>query len=1187
MRATSTTSQHPEEVRHACATLRDRLRAGEATRVEELLEIYPALAVSDEAVFELIHAEISARYELGERPTLDEWEARFPSLLSRRDVVDSLRSIFGTEMHTLADSPPPGLGVAAPSDRAQERRRLPKVANFQLIQEIGRGGMGVVYKARQTGLSRIVALKMILSGEHAGLKDRARLRNEAEAAARLLHPNVVQIYEIGEHEGLPFLAMEYVAGGTLLGMLRGMPQAFRWSARLTETLARAIHVAHRQNIIHRDLNPTNILMTPDGTPKISDFGLAKFLLEDAGVSQNGAMLGTPPYMAPEQVSGQPLGITARTDIYALGALLYEMLTGTAPFRGFTPMETVCQVMEADVVPPSRLRHGVPVDLETICLKCLEKDPARRYSTAEELADDLRRFQESQPVLARRTSRLRQAIQWSRRQPLAARLLALCSLLTIAVLSLAGGYFVTVESLRLQRVGAADQIEKGRIDNRVSDRKLEDKELHDQRLRYDLVLGQVKQAAEAGQVELAQELFGSLPEQNSPGFERSYLDRLVRAAVRRLEAHSSPVTSLATADGGGLLASGDRDGQVLAWDRVDGPPRPCRGRHEGPVDHLAAAVSRTHGAVIASTTERPDGAMDLKLWDATSGAQLQAFREERFHATGLTFSPDGGLLSVRGTTPTHPDGRCLLWRSSGKAWEPDRSNSEAPGLLQAFSPDGALIATGHPDGTVRLEGTRDRLALSLEQRPGGKVASLKFSRKGSQLAAGREDGSVTVWDLADRRVRSHRADHPGPADFVDFVDGDAGLVIRDGSRSLRLERLGDASIRRLAGGEWGVGAIARSADGTILAADCNRQRLAVWDLRSGDLLASYSTTSGPIGAFAFAPDDRSVIVTCSDSCMRDLRFRETGDRPEALAGHGAAANALAFSRGDRFLASGAADGTIKIWDGSTGRELGKLTGHDQSVTSLAFLTDDELVSAGLDGKVLRWKLRRVEGDHADIASTPGMLCPAGEPLFAVSVAPTSNPPLIAVGGSSGTIRIWDPDGSEMGRPLKGHLGPVRSIVFFASNILASASEDRRVYVWDVADPVPYLKTDPFTGSMRTVAYSEGRLLAASGDPRIVQIWELPALNEGPKLAGHPLPVRSIVFAPSGKVLATACDDGQIRLWDTETGMRLYSLKGHQGPINALAFSGDGATLASCDEAGRINLWRGDRPRSPGPQANPPR
>ena len=388
-----------------------------------------------------------------------------------------------------------------------------------------------------------------------------RLRNEAQAAAQLLHPNVVQIFEIGDHDGLPFLAMEFVAGGNLTRTLRAMPQAFRWSARLTETLARAIHVAHLRGIVHRDLNPSNILIAIDGTPKISDFGLAKFLVNDRGLSLNGVILGTPSYMAPEQVSGNGVTIGPVTDVYALGAILYEMLTGAAPFRGFTPMETLCQVMEAELVPPSRLRHGVPEELETVCLKCLDRDPTRRYASAEDLADDLRRYQENQPIRARRTSKYRQALQWSRRQPQAARLLGICFLLLFSLLGvvMAYSFYVTAQNRASEAYGSKLIKLQKTISIELGKLKLE--ATNAQRRTYDAQLFQVKHAIETGQIELAKEMFESVARENDPtaehaGFEMQYLNRLVDRASWLLKGHKSRVTCLAVSRREGMIASGD-------------------------------------------------------------------------------------------------------------------------------------------------------------------------------------------------------------------------------------------------------------------------------------------------------------------------------------------------------------------------------------------------------------------------------------------------------------------------------------------------------------------------------------------------------------------------------------------------------------------------------------------------------
>jgi uncharacterized protein (TIGR03067 family) len=297
----------------------------------------------------------------------------------------------------------------------------PRIGDYQVLDEIGRGGMGVVYKAEQLSLKRPVALKMILAGSHAGRDHLTRFRNEAEAVARLQHPNIVQIYQISEHEGKPYLALEYVDGGTLAGRLSAV--GYRQSAKpqetagLVECLARAVHHAHKRNIIHRDLKPGNVLLMADGTPKITDFGLAKQLQGDTPTTASGAatvtgaIMGTPSYMAPEQADGKKRVIGPAVDVYALGAILYELLTGQPPFKGDSPMSTAIKVVTEEPIPPHRLQPRVPRDLETICLKCLEKDPAKRYETAEALADDLRRFQQGEPISARRQGVIGRTARW--------------------------------------------------------------------------------------------------------------------------------------------------------------------------------------------------------------------------------------------------------------------------------------------------------------------------------------------------------------------------------------------------------------------------------------------------------------------------------------------------------------------------------------------------------------------------------------------------------------------------------------------------------------------------------------------------------------------------------------------------------------------------------------------------------
>ena len=311
---------------------------------------------------------------------------------------------------------------------------LPAVDGYEILEELGHGGMGVVYKAYQQRLSRLVALKMIRAGSLAKPEDLARFRIEAEAVAKQRHPNIIQIYDIGEVAGLPFVALELLEGGGLDKFLGGTPQPGEASAKLSATLARAIHAAHQAGVIHRDLKPSNIMFGADGTPRITDFGLAK-RLEEEGYTETGQVLGSPSYIPPEQAHGHAKAVGPAADVYALGAILYEMLTGRPPFKGTTPVETVMQVLNEDPVPPSHLQPQVARDLETICLKCLAKEPHKRYASALALAEDLDRYLGDKPIQARRTPLLERGLKWARRRPATSSLLAvLCLLLSITVIA---------------------------------------------------------------------------------------------------------------------------------------------------------------------------------------------------------------------------------------------------------------------------------------------------------------------------------------------------------------------------------------------------------------------------------------------------------------------------------------------------------------------------------------------------------------------------------------------------------------------------------------------------------------------------------------------------------------------------------------------------------------------------------
>jgi tetratricopeptide (TPR) repeat protein len=420
----------------------ERWQRGERVLAEAYLEREPQLGSDTEKILDLVYHEIVLREERGETPRLEEYLGRFPQL------TDQLRLHFEVHQALRSGAASAAGGMTVPPGPADIPPR-PTVPGYTILGLLGRGGMGVVYQARQESLHRLVALKMLLAGDHAERGDLARLRREAEAVAQLQHPNIVQVFDVGEHQGRPYLALELVGGGSLAQHLAGTPQPPRAAAELVETLARAMQHAHEQGIVHRDLKPANVLLVTGGlappgaddakppaapTPKITDFGLAKWLNAGASHPHSGAVVGTPSYMAPEQAANRPGQVGPAADVYALGAILYECLTGRPPFHGATLLETLEQVRSQEPVPPRLLQPKVPRDLDTICLKCLQKEARKRYASARELAEDLRRFLAGEPIKARPVGAWGQAVKWARRRPAAAALIAVSILGAAALLA---------------------------------------------------------------------------------------------------------------------------------------------------------------------------------------------------------------------------------------------------------------------------------------------------------------------------------------------------------------------------------------------------------------------------------------------------------------------------------------------------------------------------------------------------------------------------------------------------------------------------------------------------------------------------------------------------------------------------------------------------------------------------------
>jgi hypothetical protein len=612
------------------ADQRARWERGQPRPVEECLACHHALRTNPEAVLDLVYQEVVLREEAGERPQVEEYLHRFPGL------ADALRAQFAVHRAIEAGSAVPGLtwarttSLSLPPAEPVADAGLPHVAGYEVLGELGRGGMGVVYKARQVRLNRLIALKMIRPGSPVRPEQLARLRAEAEAAARFEHPHIVRIHDVGEQDGLPYICMEYVEGGGLDRLLAGKPLPPRPAAELAATLARAVHHAHGRGIIHCDLKPANILLVSDRgvrgegcegestrpspltthQPKIADFGLARRLDEDPGQTRSGSVAGSPSYMAPEQAEGRGCEVGPRTDVYALGAILYETLTGRPPFAAATVMETLEQVRSQEPVAPRRLCPTVPRDLETICLRCLRKQSARRYTDAEALADDLLRFLDGKPIRARPTPAWERAWMAARRRPTVATLIALVAL--IAALGFAG---------------VAWQWRRAEESGRVTRRHL-----------YAMQISQTQREWQGDNPARARQLLEAAHSEPSRGFEWAYLWKLCHGERLGFEGQSCVAyrpdgQRIAAAGKGGVVTIRDAAGQSLV-------------------------TLRGHTGEVAGLAYSPDGQRlatagwdcTVRIWDAATGVEEVRLGESAAPVLTVAWRPDGRQVAFAGEDP---------------------------------------------------------------------------------------------------------------------------------------------------------------------------------------------------------------------------------------------------------------------------------------------------------------------------------------------------------------------------------------------------------------------------------------------------------------------------------------------------------------------------------------------------------
>jgi eukaryotic-like serine/threonine-protein kinase len=1089
-------------------------------------------------------------------------------------LIDRVPQAF--DAATLPPAPPPSESATLPPAPADSL--LPEtvgpvhVPGYEVLRELGRGGMGVVYQARHLQLGRVVALKMVLAGGHASAADLSRFRTEAEAVARLQHPNIVQIFEVGEYGGLPFFSLEYCDGGNLDRKLSGTPLPPKEAASLARTLARAMQAAHEKGVVHRDLKPANVLLTADGEPKITDFGLAKRLDDASGQTQTGVILGTPSYMAPEQAAGRAREVGPAADVYALGAILYELLTGRPPFRAATPLDTILQVAIDEAVPPRQLQRTVPRDLETVCLKCLGKEPRKRYASAQALADDLGRFLEGRPVAARPVGRLELVGRWCRRNPVVAGLTATL-FLSLAAGAGVASWFAVQAAGEARRARADEQQVRDQADrlndqagvlrdqaDELRDRadKLRDESLSVRRNLYDAQMSRVQLTWEEGQPELIPPLLdGQRPEQTGGadlrGFEWHFWSHRRRPEVVNFNANLGQLEADAT-DGRRVAVAAAAAGvvwEVGAGRKVCGFTAPtARDRFSG--QELALSPD---GRFLAAGGEwqgqgQPKGAagpkdFSLHLWDAATGAALPPLEGHTGRVAALAFSDDGRLLasaSRDGTARTwdpaagkqlqafewpdkkpptggavafEPGGRRLVWAADGRVIFWDLATGAAalsyPADCRslAFSPDGRKLAVLSEVGIRVLDAAKGRETAALQGNCRG-VRSFTFSPDGKRIATAHFlEGRLRVWDAhTGEELVAVRA---GEGMHRVAFSADGRQLI--GVGQYRIHVWDAATDPGVCAAFRGSGLLAISADGTRLASVDLGDTVHVWDVPG-------------------RREERTIKGSHTNGTLASPALRAT------------------FSPDGRRLAVEYRDGQIQVWNVADGRTLFTLHTPEANPTLPGALKPRALRYSP-DGSQLLWAWCGLTGEceaGACDAETGAEVWHTTLPRGRRETGcPAISPDglLLAVSGADPLFHVNVV--TNNGNPLPGQdSSPVR---------VYSAQDGKLLFTADA--PADFLTFS-----------ADGRLLAGGhhGD-RTVIVRDAQSGRRVHSFGGYQTPFVEAAFSPDGRRLAAVSADGVMRVWDLQTENEVLSLKG----VTGVQFSADGRFLAAGGPDADMRVW----------------
>lgn len=1109
---------------------RERWRNGDKPSVETYLRKIPELGSDRNDLLDFIYQEVLLREESGDAPSVDEYIRRFP------DLNQDLRQQFEVHAALPAEGPLPAA--------AKEEEALPRIDGFVISEPIGRGSFGAVYRAWERSLNRTVALKVPHELSEPGKLERERFLAEAHSAARLTHPNIVQIHAVGSASGRSYFCLEYVEGGTLADFLNRRPQPFRESAELMATLAEAVHYAHLCQVVHCDLKPGNVLLQhrseemrrrntsteattaststglADYQPKIADFGLARRLDAEAGIEMD-HLSGTLPYMAPEQLSRNSGKIGPATDIYGLGAILYEMLTGRPPFVGDSQLQVYLQARDESPTSVKAIRPDVPPDLQAICEKCLARKPEDRYPSALALSEDLKRFVDGREVSVRPLPFWERANRWRRRNPLSASLIGL--LIVGSILSFA---VVTSKMLQAQQ---AERSERQRADE----------------LDAALYLNQFLRAFQSWQNRDVVRAKAALQETNPTrrSFEWNYLQRLLNDGRDQWPTTQKEVGYLTYSPDGKSAAVADRMESVQIIDALTGKLQRTISGH---TIRLSIPVFSPDGTQLASAGMDKSQSF-ARIGDVKTGAETKKFGPLNgaglavaFQENGkklLTVSMNESLLSFA-TKPLEID----VWdiatgrRLSTIKGPPTHSSIGAPrvilsgdGRYFAWIPDGMAALAFRKKPTVHLGETSTGKILQTWESKSGLVRSV-FNPDGTRIAILSDDGSVVIRNVADGRV-----------------------------------------LLNLKGHSDAVFSAAFSTNGKLLATGSRDQSIIVWDAESGARLNTFRGHTDIVWGIAFSPDGQSLLASAESGTLSRWK----------MGARNVAAVAVAPAITEVVLSPDAQDVITA--------HLGKTTQfRDWALPTHPVMLKRDFADIAISQDGSRM---------AAIDSTGKLwLTPSGKPLTDLTVLETTSP-LNAAGSNalawfadSKRLAVVLPDKVSIniidagtGKVLAKFVTPHNRINALATRddhqqIAVLGFEDSTVTLWN---PATGLRIRSITAAapIRSLAYrpASHELATIPMQGRTSDVWNTNTGERRLTVAGHKFQITCLVFTPDGKRLITGSNDRTVKVWDAESGTELLTLEDATHGIRQVAFSSDGGFLAAGSGAiedlfnGELLVW----------------